>query len=116
MTVTRLSNGNGHVCACSIERWHAHRGETKLGMLAALASSCPACSLQLPTLNLTCYLSGSNGFDGEGCELRVWDRRTMRQLFDMRGHLQVLATARHVWYSICVASFGWVSSRHERRS
>eukprot|EP00966_Prymnesium_polylepis_P096356 2232905-Prymnesium_polylepis.1 len=33
-------------------------------------------------------LTGSNGFDGEGCELRLWDRRMLRQVLEMRGHRQ----------------------------
>ena len=32
--------------------------------------------------------TGSNGFDGVGCEVRVWDRRTMTQLHELRGHEQ----------------------------
>jgi WD40 repeat protein len=37
------------------------------------------------------FLTGSNGFDGEGCELRLWDRRTLRQLVEMKGHLQAVS-------------------------
>ena len=35
-------------------------------------------------------LTGSNGFDGEGCELRVWDRRMLRQLSLLQGHQQAV--------------------------
>lgn len=36
---------------------------------------------------------GSNGFDGEGCELRLWDKRKLQQIFEMKGHSQVTATS-----------------------
>jgi WD40 repeat protein len=35
-------------------------------------------------------LTGSNGFDGVGCELRLWDRRTLRQLHELNGHQQAV--------------------------
>lgn len=35
-------------------------------------------------------LTGSNGFDGTGCELRLWDRRTLKQVHEMRGHKQAV--------------------------
>jgi len=31
-------------------------------------------------------LTGSNGFDGSGCELRIWDRRMLKQLLVFDGH------------------------------
>ena len=33
-------------------------------------------------------VTGSNGFDRVGCELRVWDRRTNRQVHELKGHEQ----------------------------
>lgn len=36
------------------------------------------------------FLTGSNGFDGEGCELRLWDRRKLKQLCEFRGHQQAV--------------------------
>jgi len=33
-------------------------------------------------------LSGSNGFNGAGCELNLWDIRTKKQLSEMKGHQQ----------------------------
>jgi WD40 repeat protein len=35
-------------------------------------------------------LSCSNGFDGAGCELKVWDRRKGELLCDLRGHTQTV--------------------------
>ena len=34
------------------------------------------------------FVSCSNGFDGQGCELKVWDRRQSKLLFDLSGHTQ----------------------------
>mmetsp|Transcript_48178 Transcript_48178/g.104349 ORF Transcript_48178/g.104349 Transcript_48178/m.104349 type:complete len:364 (-) Transcript_48178:326-1417(-) len=31
-------------------------------------------------------LTGSNGFDSSGCELRIWDRRMLRELLSVPGH------------------------------
>ena len=36
-------------------------------------------------------LTGSNGFDGAGCELRLWDVRKQAQIAQLDGHAQVLA-------------------------
>jgi len=36
-------------------------------------------------------LTGSNGFDGVGCELRLWDVRTRKQVALLEGHAQGVA-------------------------
>ncbi len=36
-------------------------------------------------------LTGSNGFDGAGCELRLWDVRMRAQIAQFEGHAQVLS-------------------------
>lgn len=35
-------------------------------------------------------LTGSNGFDKVGCELRLWDRRSQKQVHEMGGHEQAV--------------------------
>ena len=35
-------------------------------------------------------LTGSNGFDGSGCELRLWDRRKLAQVAVLDGHEQAV--------------------------
>ena len=38
-------------------------------------------------------LTGSNGFNSVGCELRLWDRRALRQVHQMEGHEQAVLGA-----------------------
>uniref|UniRef100_K3WSF6 Uncharacterized protein n=1 Tax=Globisporangium ultimum (strain ATCC 200006 / CBS 805.95 / DAOM BR144) TaxID=431595 RepID=K3WSF6_GLOUD len=34
------------------------------------------------------FLTSSKGFNGVGCEVRIWDRRTGKQLYEFNGHQQ----------------------------
>ena len=36
------------------------------------------------------FLSSSNGFDGAGCELKIWDRRTGNCSCDCVGHTETV--------------------------
>lgn len=42
------------------------------------------------------FLSSSNGFDGAGCELKVWDRRMGKMLCDLRGHTQTVSSCAYL--------------------
>ena len=37
------------------------------------------------------FATGCNGFDGEGCEVCLWDRRKLQQLWQWKGHQQATA-------------------------
>lgn len=39
-------------------------------------------------------ISTSNGFQGEGCEITVWDLRNRRILAELAGHEQTVTNAR----------------------
>jgi WD repeat-containing protein 31 len=39
-------------------------------------------------------ISTSNGFQGEGCEITVWDLRNRRMLSELTGHEQTVTNAR----------------------
>ena len=56
--------------------------KTIAATLAALfAGAAAAQEVKLPaTLTVTAYETGSNGFNSVGCELRLWDRRTLKQV------------------------------------
>ena len=37
------------------------------------------------------FATSCNGFDGEGCEVCLWDRRKLQQLWQWKGHQQATA-------------------------
>ena len=39
-------------------------------------------------------ISTSNGFQGEGCEITIWDLRARRILSELTGHEQTVSNAR----------------------
>ena len=38
-------------------------------------------------------LTGSNGFDGHGCYVTLWDARKAEKVLDMQGHTQRVTSA-----------------------
>jgi len=39
------------------------------------------------------FATSCNGFDGEGCEICLWDRRKLQQLWQWKGHQQATELA-----------------------
>merc|ERR1719494_240998 len=42
----------------------------------------------------TYVVTGSTGGNGHGCEVMIWDRRSLKQVFEMRGHTERVTGCR----------------------
>ena len=49
-------------------------------------------------------ISTSNGFQGEGCEITVWDLRNRRILSELTGHEQTVTCAKIINYDKFIIS------------